>query len=80
MGFQYEGGGFYAALLCMVYGFLCLQILGLLVIAVAIGCASSAPMIDLCKTCIEFAGQFINQLLNIILSKLSLYCMEKKWK
>ena len=29
-------------------------------------------MIDLCKTCIEFAEQFINQLLNIILSKLSI--------
>lgn len=38
-------------------------------IAVALGHATSAPMIDWCKTCIEFAGQFINQLLNIILSE-----------
>jgi hypothetical protein len=68
--FQHEGGwllGCFAKFYC----YSCLQILALFVIAVAIGCSSSAPAIDLCKTCIEFAGQFINQLLNIILSKLS---------
>ena len=71
MGFQHEGG---CPLWCIAkfYAFLCLQILALLVIAVAIGYSSSAPVVDLCKPCIEFAGQFINQLLNIILSKLSL--------
>ena len=39
--------------------------------------------LDMCKLCIEFSGQFINQLLNIILSKFidlvsinSLHCSE----
>ena len=50
-----------------IYSFL--QVFTLLVIAAALGCGTSAPLIDYCKFCINFAGQFINQLLNIILSK-----------
>jgi hypothetical protein len=46
-----------------------LQVFVLLVIAVALGYGASAPLIDNCKLCINFAQQFIDQLINIIASK-----------
>ena len=40
----------------------------MLVIAVAVGYGASAPLLD-CKFCINFAEQFIDQLVNIVASK-----------
>ena len=41
----------------------------LLVIAVALGYGTSAPLKDYCKFCINFAQEFLDQLINIIASK-----------
>ena len=35
---------------------------------VSFGAVQQQPLLDECKLCINFAGQFINSLLNIILS------------
>ena len=43
----------------------------MLVIAIALGYGASAPLVDYCKFCINFAEQFIDQLINIVASKLT---------